>query len=81
MIRMRVQQADDGKWTVNEADGRNGRTLLSSTSQGYDRRAKAEAIARRVAPAGNELVELVVTDRAGAVLLRETLHHGEAGAL
>lgn len=74
MIRIKVQEGDNRKWTVNETDGGNGRVLVSSTSQGYDRRSRAEEIAGRIAPRGNEVVELVTIDRDGKVLLRVTLH-------
>ncbi|QEA10823.1 hypothetical protein [Mycobacterium phage Weirdo19] len=74
MIRIYVTEGDNRKWTVTETDGGNGRVLVSSTSQGYERRARAEEIAHRIAPRGNEAVELVVRSRTGAILHRETIH-------
>ena len=82
MIRIFIEPDRNGKFVVREADGRNGRTLLSSTSQGYDRLSRAEDLARRIAPRGDEAVELVIRSAAGKVMRRETLWDptAEAGA-
>lgn len=73
MIRIFIEPDRSEKLTVRMADGRNGRTLLSSTSQGYDRLSRAEDLARRIAPRGDEAVELVIRSAAGKVMRRETL--------
>lgn len=82
MIRIFIEPDSNEKLTVRMADGRNGRTLLSSTSQGYDRLSRAEELARRIAPRGDEAVELVIRSSAGKVMRRETLWDpaAEAGA-
>lgn len=80
MINMVVKPDVNGKWVVQEADGGNGRVILSSTSQGYDRLARAEEMARRVAPRGDEVVNLVIKDADGKVKRREVLHDPGAAA-
>ncbi|ORA24931.1 hypothetical protein [Mycobacterium aquaticum] len=74
MIRIIIKPGVDRKWTVNMADGRNGKVFVSSTSQGYDRLSRAEEIARRIAPRGDEAVELVIKDVPDRVIRREMLH-------
>ncbi len=78
MIRIYVTEGDNRKWTVSVTDGGNGRILTSSTSQGYERRSRAEEIAKRIAPRGDEVVDLVTRNRHGTVVGRVTLHDPHA---
>ena len=74
MIRIYVQpNARTGRHTVTLKDGGNSAILVSSTSQGYERLSRAEAIARRIAPRGDEPVELVIRNRNGRDVRREWL--------